>query len=151
MLATKAERITDQMEYRVWSVSAPEAPCPEPSTGKGSDSHKWMQYSEKHVVIHCFFRPTQVDAIFQQACCYPLFFNLSAFSTFQQDVFTCVWHYADPSFLLFIQLYLITKGVAKSSTVNVDSDKLNGEAEITKFFILPKSTWHVKVIRLHQA
>jgi len=41
--------------------------------------------------------------------------------------------------------------VAKSSTVNVDNDNLNGEAEITKFFVPPKSTWHVKVIRLYQA
>jgi len=35
-------------------MSAAEATCPEPSTGKVSDPHKWMQYSEKHVFIHCF-------------------------------------------------------------------------------------------------
>lgn len=37
-------------------------------------------------------------------------------------------------------MYLITKELAKSSTVNVDSKNFNEEAEITKLFVPPKST-----------
>lgn len=82
-------------------------------------------------------RPTEIDldtcfSGCREARFHPWFFNLSAFSIFQQDVFTCVWYYADLSFLFFIKLYVITKGAARSSTMNV---YLNGEAEITKFFI----------------
>lgn len=51
---------------------------------------------------------------------------------------------------IFMHLYLISKALAKSSTVNVDSNNFNEEAEITTFFVPPKSTWHVKVIKLYQ-
>lgn len=77
-------------------------------------------------------------------------FLIPLHSKFPSSMFLPVYNIILIFYFYFYTPILISKALAKSSTVNVDSNNFNEEAEITTFFVPPKSAWHVKVIKLYQ-
>lgn len=79
--------------------------------------------------------------------CFLVYLHSTFLAVFFYLCVTLCWSFIST---FYIFMYLITKELAKSSTVNVDSKNFNEEAEITKLFVPPESTWRMKVIRLYQ-